>query len=436
MIYQRRFMEWTSLAVVFLALVFPTDPAAAVVHFIGLPGRVYDWVLVTALAVTALHLLVTGGRVASAAVVAVAFGIVVWAFFLNWESLLRGTSTGKMVLFGVVPYLYWLTLLLPGIGGAVPSWRRLIGAMMFATLTAAALGAVALFLSPRLLAFLIERAPGDLASYYELSFRLPLGAGYLLPFLMLAALRVMTTSRRRFAQWAAAIALLLFGAILLATQSRTLLGIGVVAFICIGIPDLMRYRRSAYIFGFAAAVAAIGVVIAAQRLDPRLRGVIEDRFGKLFSDPSSFLADAYTGNRDYLYAYSGQSLEEHPVLGRGLGTVIPRPGGGYAGMQDVTILNHIDKSGLTGLSLFVVFIAFAYYWMRRAVVTGARRYERPLEFELRRLFVQYFPFILLTCLNVDMLYEDPFILVAGIAMGSLMVEGLARGAPAAVPEHV
>lgn len=431
MTYQRRTAELASLFLVFVALVFPTDPAAEIVRVVGLPGRAYEWSLMLILLVTAAVVLLSNDRFAEPRVVMTGLTVFGWGLFLEWLSVLRDTATPLMLIGGLIPYAHWLAMLLPGCAGALPSWRRLIGTMAAATLVGAAVGVIALFFSPGLLAFLIQKRPDDLASYYELSFRLPLGSGYLLPFLMLACYRVVTYATSRSARLAGGLGIVAFLGILLGTQSRTLMGITAFAALWIGIPDLLKSRR-AVMTAAGGAVAGVGLAaLGLARMDPALRDVIMKRFVTLFVDPNGFVADVYKGNRDYLYAYSGQSLDINPLVGRGLGTIIPRPGGGYAAMQDVTVLNHIDKSGLLGVSLFIVLICFTYYWMRRAISRGPEAYGNRLEFELRRLFVQYYPFILLTCLNVDMLYEDPFVLLNAVVVGSLMVEGFA--APATRP---
>ncbi len=428
--YQRHLAEAASLFLVFVALVFPTDPAASIVRFLALPGRAYEWTLMLVLLVTLASLFLADDRIAEPRVVATGVAVLGWGLFVAWLSALRDTASPLFIVAGVMPYVFWLAMLLPGCAGALPSWNRLLGTMMLSTLTGAVVGAVALFFSPGLLAFLIQRKPEDLAAYYELSFRLPLGSGYLLPFLILACFRMVVYGAGRWSRLLATMGIVTFTGVLLATQSRTLIGITVVAGLWIGFPDIVRSRR-----GLVTAVGAFGIAMllvagGLARMDPQLRGILAQRFGMLVTNPSTFFADAYVGNRDYLYSYSGESLELNPLVGRGLGTVIPRPGGGYAAMQDVTVLNHIDKSGLIGLALFIVLICFTYYWMRRALEPGPEAFHSRLEYELRRLFVQYYPFILLTCLNVDMLYEDSFVLLNAVAVGSLMVEGFARARPA------
>jgi hypothetical protein len=422
MTYQRGPVLFASLTVVFASLVFPTDAAAGLVRYIGLPGRAYEWILFAALCVAVASVLMQGGRIANGTIAALSCAVVLWGLVLNWSSVMRATAPPVMIIAGMIPYFFWLSLLVIGLAGSVPSWRQLVGVMAAATVTTAAVGAFALLFSPPLLAFLLQRSADNLAAYYELSFRLPIGSGYLLPFLMLACVRTMEHAARGTTKAIAGLGLILFTSVLVANQSRTLLGITVLAFAWIALPDLVRNPRISKSLLPAGIGAAAALALIIGNMDPALRKLVAARFGTLFMNPSGFVADVYTGNRDYLYQYSGQSLMEHPILGRGLGTIIPRPGGGYAAMQDVTILNHIDKSGLIGLSLFIVFMIYVYWRMRRALALTRGRFAAPLEYELRRLFVQYFPFILLTCLNVDMLYEDSFVLLFGIAAGSLMAE--------------
>lgn len=440
---------WLQYGLIAIILVFPSTVAAEFIKLFGIPGRAFDWAIMGALVGAVALWLRTGARVRSRTVALIALGIATWAaFLLTYSAGLTRNST-LYVVAGGVPYMFWMCLLIPALLGAVPSWRVLSRVMIGATLVAAAIGGYALFFDRTLLAYMLQPEAGSIEDYLALSFRLPAGKQYLAPlFILWLVVEWRSSTRRTLRGFLGRLALiLLLVLIVVANQNRTTLLVMVLA-----LAFLTRKTWTGRLVASPGYVAvALGLLVGGflllGQVDDRLAQRIQSRFVEGFADPMGTLEGAYEGNRDVLYQHSVETAERYPVLGRGLGTTFQSAGGRTISMQDVSILNHLDKSGMTGVLLFVLLHAFLYWRMRGAVRTFRRVMGRGPEYEIRRMFVRYYPFLLLTSLNIDILYKDPFVAVHAILVGGLLVEaeGLRRGAgpsplggtePAAVAEAV
>jgi hypothetical protein len=417
--------RWIYVGLLFIAFVFPVDPAAELVKRVGLPGRVYEWALVAFLALAAVLWMHAGSVLRERALFFLAYGIACWGTFLVAYALMVRGNPPINVFAAAFPYAYWMALLVPVMLGPIVSWRTVLRTLTLAVGLAGAVSTYALFFNSRLLVFLIgSHSEADLTSFLVNSFRLPLAVGHIIPLLLLGWAAMWRLHTRSFPGRAGIIALCAFLVFLVAAgQSRTLIMVLVASTIALG----ARRWQAKVLVGAGYALVFVTLLAASfaalTRVDPRLAARVEDRFlheGLL--NPAVALRGAYVNNRDMLYLYSWGTLNEDPILGRGMGSVIPTGGGRVVGFQDVTPLNHLDKSGLLGLLLFTCIHAYLYVRMRRSARVYLRLRGPGIEHELRLLFIRYYPFVLLTSLNIDVLYKDPFVIVHALLVGSMLVE--------------
>ncbi|HET6763494.1 MAG TPA: hypothetical protein VFH27_07470 [Longimicrobiaceae bacterium] len=413
-----------------MAFVFPSGIAARMAP-LGLPGQAYEWALMLALGASLAMAVQQRRALRSPTLAALALGIAIWAAFLMLYSVLVTQNNLNYVVFGLGPYWFWMSLLVPALAGPLRSWRRMISWMTGGIVVAGLVGAYALFFNHRLLLAIVQPDRADIKSYLALSYRLPAAGVFIVPFLVLAWLVRGRLGRRTVRdRVGVTLVCVLLVAIAAAVQNRTTLLVLVLAVAFLGRKGWTAKMAMApiYVAIFAGLVGAGFVALSAT--DPLLAHRVTDRFVESARDPRKALRGSYVNARDVLYQYSGETLRAYPLLGRGVGSVIDLGGGRTASMQDVTVLNHLDKSGLVGLVLFGLIHAFLYLRARRGVAAYREVHGEGVEYELRLLLIRYYPLILLTSLNIDLLYKEPFVIVHGLLMGSLLLEGemYSRGA--------
>lgn len=416
-----RIGETVMLALVATIFVFPSSTLAELGQ-IGLPGSAYEWMLIAAWA-AALVLVVWRGRIGwNRDLILLTTTILVWCLFLIVYSLLTTDHSPKEIFWDVIPYLYWTGLALPLCLGVVSSWRSVLYVATGAAFVALAVGAYALLFNHALL-LRMWGEPAIVERYQTFSFRLPISHGFLYPWIMLGWIRRYQEGKRSLSD------LLVTGGVLaalllavVASQSRTVL-VGTVLSLFLLAPRggwASIPRRLAYAVGLVAVLTAGFVVLS--EYNEVFAERIERRFVEPLEEPRLLIEEAYESNRDVLYAYSLETLHTAPLLGRGLGDKIPTGRvGRTTTRQDVSLLNHLDKSGLLGVLLFLAVHLYLYLQIRRVYRHGHSHYGA-VEDSLRRLFVQFYPLLALMSLNIDVFFSRPFMILHGVLVGSLILE--------------
>ena len=396
---------------------------------IGLPGRVFEYILMIGLFVSLL-VYVHGRRLLAnrALLLFVCYICFLAVFFINY-SLYLGENNFNNILWDVIPLFYWAAILIPVMIGPIQKWKPLIVLMLIAVVLSAMFSLYGIFYDHDIVVKIMGHEKADRIMVH---YRLPFAGGYLIPFFVLSLYFIVRYRKNKIIDFAAIfysglIVVLLLLAV--AGQSRTMLIVLLLSSLLLLNGCLINKLKQVIVVIplFVAVLLALFVVLVFS--NEELASVIDKRFIEPFTgDFSLAIEDVFDDNRDVLYEYTVDTITSNPVLGRGFGGKIETAQGHLATRQDISVSNYIDKMGMVGLVSFLFLNLYFYLRIKKAVLLYRIKHGDNIETKLRELYVAYYPLLFLTSLNIDVLYGYPFVIVHALLVGSLIVENSSRTA--------
>lgn len=409
-------MQKTYLLIIFSLFIFPTSVISNLYTPVGSGG--FDNFIVSLLISFMLAILFVKKKHIDKKIIIILFLILSTYFlFLAKTIIIDSGSDVHAIISDSLPYLYWFALLFPFIFGHIKNWEYFIKFTTLIIIVSASVSFYALFFDSNLFSLLIGKDEA-MAEYHKKNiFRLPFAHGYIIPFLISSWIMIIKHNQKK--NYIAFFIIIILTTILLLGQNRTVI---IALFLSLifftGKIKLIPTIRKIMLLVF---LTSISFVVINQYKD----GLLAPVYNRLVVGAVNInetLDNAVTGNRDLLYQYTITTLETKPFFGRGFGNDYFNEIGRPITRQDISISNHIDKTGLVGVFIFLTL--HIYLWgLVRNNLWHTKKSNTLLEYNLRKIFILQIPLFFLISLNIDILYGYTFLFLFILLHASIIAEG-------------